>query len=271
MPDALPFFRSAFASSLLTHSSSASCRPFHAGTKLTKCCLAPPPVRRTLLRLATQSNKCNRATANFTGNDSADATLCCTFLVSRTTPPAPGSTASFTSCQLPYESILEPLFSSFIQTCPGSLAEAYISCELAQEDLDYAADWSFDPISGQDLRRAACDAKPKDGMGLQGQGCRLVPSGLTGDLQPGSFCLPAAWSSETIASVVQLLTAKKPSATVQDVEAFTGSCGRDLTSKVGARVCACSYLRLAGGLAVGGWLRLAACASACVPSACGAT
>ncbi len=193
---------------------------------------------RTLLRLAQLSSRCNRATASFTANPSAGTRSCppgCSFIMHQATSSQPGASVSYTACQLSQEDITNALTAHFVAACPGSRLEGYMSCDVDEEDfMPSAATWSVSSsaaLSQDDiaaLKRDACSAKPLDGKGLQGQGCRLVPA-APGDEQ-GSYCVPKAWSNDTVGALVQILAADN--VTTQDWAWVAGSCGRDLASRV---------------------------------------
>ncbi len=193
---------------------------------------ARPPARppaaaflpyRTLLRLGELSGQCARAAANFTRNSKANEALCpagCTYIA-----PDPQDPASYTSCQLSYSTLYGSLFKHFVDTCPGSLAEAYMSCGLSEDDLPPTVS---SPTALQ--QAAACSLKPVNGTGLQNRGCTLVRA-APGDPE-GNYCVPRVWSNATVAAAVQLFAKDELEVTTQDLERFLGTCGRDVFFKV---------------------------------------
>lgn len=191
---------------------------------------------RTLLRLGQLSSKCNRATANFTGNLST-CPPGCSFIMHQVTSSQPGASTNYVACQLTQEDITRALGAHFVAACPGSRLESYMSCVVDEEDfmpsaatLSVSSSSSLSPDDITALKRDACNAKPVNGKGLQGQGCTLVPA-APGDKQ-GSHCVPKAWSNDTVGTLVQILAAGTP--TAHNWAWLAGNCGRDLVSRVSA-------------------------------------
>lgn len=174
--------------------------------------------------------QCARGAASFTRNSTANKALCpagCTYIA-----PDPQDPASYTSCQLSYSTLYGSLYKHFVDTCPGSLAEGYMSCGLSEDD--------FQPTvsSPTALQQAgACSRKPTNGTGLQSRGCMLVRA-APGDPE-GNYCVPRVWSNATVSTVVQFFAKDEPQVTAQDLERFMGTCGRDVISKV--RACSAKF------------------------------